>query len=213
MKAVKKIHFLAVHELTHPCTDHSVGKGEVISMKGARHALIENIVIIGIVKLKIRGGNYMFSKKKLEVWIGGIVLGAIVVGSIYLLIPKNLGRLLEKDANYYISINEMYYSQEENIIKPSAYSIDITDEAYTDFIDLLGEYNYHGFWQSLWGKTAPNPDVYYIINDGGKGFVIDSRGKFYLKRNDRLYTYYLGWFGHDQESQLYAQIKQALDKE
>lgn len=155
----------------------------------------------------------MFSKKRLKAWIGGFVLGIILVESVYLLIPKNLGSLIEKDANYYISINEMYYSQEENVIKPTAYSIEVTDEAYTDFIDLLTGYNYHGFWQSLWGKTSPSPDVYYITNDSGKGFVLDNRGNFYLIRNGKLYTYYLGWFKHNEESLLYAKIKQVIGAE
>lgn len=155
----------------------------------------------------------MFRKKRLKSWIGGFVLGTILIESVYLLIPKNLGGLLKKDANYYISINGMYYSQEENVIKPTAYFVEVTDEAYTDFIDSLAEYNYHGFWQSLWGKTSPIPDVYYITNDSGKGFVIDNGGNFYLIRNDKLYTYYLGWFNNDEESLLYTKIKQVIGAE
>lgn len=155
----------------------------------------------------------MFSKKRLKAWIGGCVLGTILIESVYLLIPKNLGDLLDKDTNYYISINEMYYSQEENNIKPAAYFIELTDETYTDFIDLFAEYNYHGFWESLWPKTSLSSDVYYITNDSGKGFVIDNHGNFYLKRNDNSYTYYLGWFKHDDEIQLYAKIKQAMSTE
>lgn len=107
----------------------------------------------------------------------------------------------------------MYYSQEENNIKPAAYFIELTDETYTDFIDLFAEYNYHGFWESLWPKTSLSSDVYYITNDSGKGFVIDNHGNFYLKRNDNSYTYYLGWFKHDDEIQLYAKIKQAMSTE
>lgn len=38
--------FMALHELTHPCTDNLVGEGKDISMKDGSHALTENIVMI-----------------------------------------------------------------------------------------------------------------------------------------------------------------------
>lgn len=155
----------------------------------------------------------MFSKGNLKVWLGRILACSIIISTAYLLIPKNLGRLLDKDTNYYISINEMYYSTEENRILRNSNLIDVTDESYNEFIALLSEYNYYGFWHSLWGRNTSNPDVYYISNDSGKGFVIDNRGKFCLKRDDKLYTYYLEWFGEDKETRLYDKIKQFVKTE
>ena len=153
------------------------------------------------------------NKEKIEVWIWKIVLGMMLIGTAYLLIPKNLGTLVAETTKVYIDIDELYYSAEANRVLHKTHSTYVTDEVYAEIIDLLSAYHYHGFWNALWDNHTGSIDIYYITNESGKGFAIDNQGKFFLKRNGKQCVYYLDWFGRSEALKLYSEIQQLLEKQ
>lgn len=96
--------FMALHELTHPCTDDLVSKGKAISMKDGSHALTENIVMVADYEL-IKVVNPLLLESYLK-WIFDKLgdANAPVIGKLFYKIGKwtyhRLGypnaRLIEK---------------------------------------------------------------------------------------------------------------------